>query len=762
MPSYTKPTDTANKVNLESNVIYALWTYKRAHAGQEAELEVKTSLVGNGAKIKITCKNESGKKLDKAEGVIFNNRFDGKVLIPDNVKPDDMVFFEAELPKHGLKIESNSIPVRPAITVSALQWDRKEVKRKDVVTLSCNFQSGVEDGDEATVLVYEHNPNSCDIKVVSIPTVIQGNKIELQWEFDYQGDTSLIPTDEDLKPYSKKYANPQYYFVVVVDGVKIGEKRESGMMAFKDRMEISLNADKKADRKYTLTLPDGKQRKGSFDKDGKAREENLPPGPSVLEIELEADEMENEEPAPEKKESAANKRSTTEKRSDNAGSGADPKAKGAHILEFEDTLFRLKSSAMLPEGQAPSTSQVSEGSGFNGINAVASILEFLKGSDRALLVTGHTDTSGSDEYNEKLSLNRAGCVYAAVVGDRDLFKAMANGPHLSGKDERYSVNKQDHIQIADWAANRFGWPCSYAGNGNDYFATVKQFQKSYNANSHAGNSEVADIDPDGDWGPLTWGAVFDCYELELCRHLKIERSGLSAYRDQFDWQKQVVYPMKPYVGCGEYHPVDKPEKNDSRNQTNRRVVAYIFDSGEEPDVSCFSGVCAKKECELFDQSKYPTVPIPVDTGDITTKVFRIRLHDKNSKLMPGAKYRATFPGDMSEGTSDTQAWIQIPVSAVACFEKITVQWGDTGINGFIYSRDLLIDCASGDVKQQARAKLHNLGYQAEYFTLEESVWAFQANYKIDGEYGLDDDGNLPAKTKEMLWSIYENGCDASC
>jgi len=198
MPPYTKPSDTANKIQLESHLIYAIWTVGLAHAGQEAKLEVRTSFVGNGAKIKITCRTEAGKKLDKVEGTIFNNRYTGKVLIPDNCKPDDMIYFEAELPKHGLKQQSNSIPVRPVIKVSKMQWDRQEVNRKDAVTLTCQFQSGVQDDDEATVLIYEHNPNSSDIKVVSIPTVIKDNKIEMLWEFDYQDDTILIATDTEF------------------------------------------------------------------------------------------------------------------------------------------------------------------------------------------------------------------------------------------------------------------------------------------------------------------------------------------------------------------------------------------------------------------------------------------------------------------------------------------------------------------------------------------------------------------------------------
>ena len=103
MPTYTKSSDETHKIQVESRLIYAIWSQPRAHAGQETGVEVRTSFVGEGAKIKITCYTEKGKTLDKVEGAILNNRYKGKIMIPEKIKPDDMIYFEAELPKHGLK-----------------------------------------------------------------------------------------------------------------------------------------------------------------------------------------------------------------------------------------------------------------------------------------------------------------------------------------------------------------------------------------------------------------------------------------------------------------------------------------------------------------------------------------------------------------------------------------------------------------------------------------------------------------------------------
>jgi hypothetical protein len=565
MPAYIKPTDTTNKIKLDSNLIYALWTYKRAHAGQEAELEVKTSMVGNGAKIKITCKNESGKKLDKAEGVVFNNQFTGKVLIPENVKPDDMVFFEAELSKQSIKGESNSIPVRPAIKVTKLQWDRKEVKRKDVVTLSCRFQSGVEDGDDAVVLIYEHNPNSCDLKVVSIPTVIKDNKIEMKWEFDYQDDTKEIPSHDEMKPYKKSYYNPQFYFVVVVDGIKIGEKLESGLLLFKDWIEFTLDAPKKANKEYTLYLPDGSTRKGKLNEEGKAREEDLPPGPCRVEFE-----------------------------------GIKAVVPVPQYMEIGDSHFHFNSAVFLPNRIADTNDIPEHSVRSSGIVLLERVFRQLELTDKKLLVSGHADTVGSDADNTALSTYRAQAVYAVIIGDRELFKTIADAPHIANKEKKQNVLHKDKLQIADWAAAEFGWPCSQKAHFFDPIKTFRAFQKAYNAHSFAENPTGAAIPEDGDWGPLTWGAAFDCYELKLSRRLMIQRNNLEAYRGKIGISNRFVFTNKPYVGCGEFHPLERKGLDNYESATNRRVELLFFKPGETPEIQCVNEACDGRDCLLFD------------------------------------------------------------------------------------------------------------------------------------------------------------------
>jgi hypothetical protein len=200
----------------------------------------------------------------------------------------------------------------------------------------------------------------------------------------------------------------------------------------------------------------------------------------------------------------------------------------AQWLEFDNAFFRFNSSVLLPEGQEPAGTGLPVLS--SGMGIVTRCLHHLSTTDKKLLVAGHTDTVGADEDNVALSDHRAACVWAALAGDRELFKTRAHGPHLASKDKKTEVQLKDRCQILDWASMEFGWPCSLAASYNDYFTAVARFQQAYNDNDHAGNPSGEDLAVDKDWGEKVWGAVFDCYETSLARNLRIPRDELPAFR----------------------------------------------------------------------------------------------------------------------------------------------------------------------------------------------------------------------------------------
>ncbi len=278
--SYTKQTDQAHIVKLDSALIYALWKVGFARGGLKAGLEVRTSFVGEGASIEITVKGDDYGKITKLKDTIYGNRYHGEIDIPPKIKPGESVWFEVKLSKQGLKGESNVIPAAPPIELRRMQWSAKEARRGDVLKLTAELE-GVEEGAEATVIIYEYDRDAYHDKIVSIPTQVKGRKVELDWEYQYFEDTDEIPTDEELKKYGKSYNPPEYFFVVVIDGQRVGEGQESGLLTFKDWVDIELkkvDGTPLPDEQFTIVMPDGSKRQGKLDAKGHARIEDVPPG----------------------------------------------------------------------------------------------------------------------------------------------------------------------------------------------------------------------------------------------------------------------------------------------------------------------------------------------------------------------------------------------------------------------------------------------------------------------------------------------------
>ncbi|HUI93231.1 MAG TPA: hypothetical protein VLX68_13370 [Chitinivibrionales bacterium] len=280
---FTKHTDQKHRIKLESQIIYALWMCRRAWAGADAPFEVRTALVGEGAEIKIKLKNGSGKTLEKKSDKIFANRYRGAIAVPSKVDANDMLLLEVELSKHGLSIESNQVPAGPPVQVESMEWDRTEVRRGDVVKLKARFKD-LPDNTEALIAIYEYDKDGNHDPVCTIPTEINGSTMELSWEFVY-GDAGAIPTEAEVKPYNNKYRHPEYFFVIVIDGVRVGVKQESGLLRFVDSFEKILvdgYGQLMKDHEVEIYLADGSTKKAKTDDEGKLTVKDVPPGPVYI------------------------------------------------------------------------------------------------------------------------------------------------------------------------------------------------------------------------------------------------------------------------------------------------------------------------------------------------------------------------------------------------------------------------------------------------------------------------------------------------
>ena len=309
MTQYNKATDTEHEIKLTSLLVSAAWSAGVAYAGLSVGFEVRTAFVGQGSKIQVTGKSEGGKKLGKVKGEVKNNTFVGRFDIPENVEPGDRVFFEVKLPKNGLNSVSNSVEVRPAILAENMRWSAEEARRGDTLTLSADIE-GAENGTAALITIYEYDRDEVHDKIAEIPTEVRDARIEVLWDYEYHEDTDEIPTQQELERYGGSYNPPEYFFTITVGDFELGRGQESGLLTFKDWLEIELvdsYGNSIANQDYEIHFPDGSTQEGTLDERGRAQHRDIPPGrcrvvfpglvPEHEEVDVESDDIDRERAA---------------------------------------------------------------------------------------------------------------------------------------------------------------------------------------------------------------------------------------------------------------------------------------------------------------------------------------------------------------------------------------------------------------------------------------------------------------------------------
>jgi outer membrane protein OmpA-like peptidoglycan-associated protein len=209
----------------------------------------------------------------------------------------------------------------------------------------------------------------------------------------------------------------------------------------------------------------------------------------------------------------------------------------ATFIEVQDALFRTNSCVVLPEGEAPSAG---EHTSITSVGIFATALRFnQEHPGKKHFIAGHTDTTNTVAFNQKLSKERTECTLALLLGDRDSFVQLADARHTVG----------DYKQILSYASKAFsdlaigtgGFACD-PGKVDDVAATgesaVRLFQVQYNQNKQAIGAASADLKIDGSVGPLTWGAMFDVLEFALQRELGETKDGVAALREQLVWVRR--------------------------------------------------------------------------------------------------------------------------------------------------------------------------------------------------------------------------------
>jgi hypothetical protein len=169
---------------------------------------------------------------------------------------------------------------QPHIVVTNLRWGQKEARRGDVVNLYADID-GVDNGTTAMLSIFEYDRDGSHDFIERFNWQVNEKKIEANWEFEYHEDIDEIPTQKELEKYGKSYNPPEYFFTVTLQGQEFGAKQESGLLEFKDWIEIELFDqfdEPVANAKFIVRLADGSEIEGSLDENGYAWVEDVPPG----------------------------------------------------------------------------------------------------------------------------------------------------------------------------------------------------------------------------------------------------------------------------------------------------------------------------------------------------------------------------------------------------------------------------------------------------------------------------------------------------
>jgi hypothetical protein len=260
-------------------------------------------------------------------------------------------------------------------------------------------------------------------------------------------------------------------------------------------------------------------------------------------------------------------------------------------LEVEDEHFHHDSAVLLPNYGAVERDVDSS----LGLSVLIACLKHQRGNPKqSMLIAGHADTSGPDQYNVGISLKRAQAVLHAIMGEKEPWVAIAKGQHKT----------EDYQLILTWVADTRDWDCDPDGvdnvDGPHTKAAVNNFQTTFNEQFDA------NIATDGVVGHDTWGAIFDVYMDTLKTLARTDANGLATLRSTMNFLGPKV------VGCGENWPIEALQKQNYRSRINRRIEILFFDPGQEPTLDCHPGgsKCTPLLCEIYNLKMYKFTPLP--------------------------------------------------------------------------------------------------------------------------------------------------------
>jgi hypothetical protein len=318
MPDFQGNTDKEETFKFTSLLLEAGWLDPIGYVNGSASLEVRTLYVAHGSKIKVTVKDKEAKTLETVEGFVYADFFRKKIALTPAHAPG--IFFEVELPDHGLKAVGQKLAVKPAIRVFEPTWKDKatgkavtEIKRGMDLQIEAKTE-GLPDGADASITIRErHGDHEGAHDIISIPVQVKADKLSLLWRFEYPNDTLRFASKGERGRTEEKYAPPKIFFEAWAHGA--GAKGPAADFMDFVVVEVTDSAgNPNPEQKVRVTLPDGTVKELTPDSEGLVKIAATQPGrvdvePIPASQETESESEPQSEPSPER--SARSKSSVT-------------------------------------------------------------------------------------------------------------------------------------------------------------------------------------------------------------------------------------------------------------------------------------------------------------------------------------------------------------------------------------------------------------------------------------------------------------------